>query len=129
MSEAAGQLMPIAPLRVAIRSNDALRRAALALMVSRSGHLVVGMDEAADVVLADGSGLAGETRSVVRLGGTEDGSQGALPRGADASQIDAAIRAVAAGLIVRAPGPAEPAAPASRAGRCRQRGWPARRCR
>ena len=103
MSGAAGRLMPIERLRVAIRSDDALRRAALSLTVSRAGHLVVGLDEAADVVLADDGSPAGETRNVIRLGGADDGSHGVLPQDADESQIDAAIRAVAAGLLVRAP--------------------------
>jgi DNA-binding CsgD family transcriptional regulator len=103
MSEAAGKLTPNERLRVAIRCDDGFRRATLASMVDRAGHLVVGLHDPADVVLADGGSSAGETRIVVALGGPEDGSPGLLPRDADASQIDAAIRAVAAGLIVRAP--------------------------
>ena len=107
MSEVAGRLAPNERLRVAIRSTDASRRAALARAVAEAGHLVVGLQDPADVVLADGGSPPGETRSVVALGGAEDGSSGVLPRDAHASQIDAAIRAVAAGLIVRAPGARE----------------------
>jgi hypothetical protein len=88
MSGAAGRLMPIERLRVAIRSDDALRRAALSLTVSRAGHLVVGLDEAADVVLADDGSPAGETRNVIRLGGADDGSHGVLPQDADESHSD-----------------------------------------
>jgi two-component system, NarL family, nitrate/nitrite response regulator NarL len=103
MSEAVGKLAPNERLRVAIRTDDAMRRATLALIVDQAGHLIVGPQDPADVVLADGGGPAGETRIVVALGGADDGSPGVLPRDADASQIDAAIRAVAAGLIVRTP--------------------------
>jgi DNA-binding CsgD family transcriptional regulator len=107
MSETAGKLAPKERLRVAIQADDALRRAALALVVDQAGHLVVDLQEPADVVLADGGSAPGETRTVVALGGAEDGSPGVLPRDADASQIDAAVRAVAAGLIVRMPGARE----------------------
>ena len=60
-------------------------------------------EDTADVVLADGDSPPGETRPVVTLGGADDDLPGVLSRDADASQIDAAIRAVAAGLIVRSP--------------------------
>jgi DNA-binding NarL/FixJ family response regulator len=82
---------------------DLLRRTALSRMVAEAGHIVVGADDAADVVLADGDCAAGETRPVVTLGATGDDRPGVLPRNARADQIDAAIRAVAAGLIVRLP--------------------------
>lgn len=101
MSEAASRLMPNERLRVALHAVDALRRAALAKALAEAGHLVVALDDAADVVLADGGCPAGETRFVVALGGNDDDAAGVLPRDADAIQIDAAIRAVAAGLIVR----------------------------
>jgi DNA-binding CsgD family transcriptional regulator len=103
MSEAAGRLAPKERLRVAIRTSDAARRATLARIVAEAGNLVVDLQESPDVVVADGGALAGETHLVVALGGAEDDSPGVLPRDADRSQIDAAIRAVAAGLIVRAP--------------------------
>ena len=89
MSEAAGKLTPNERLRVAIRCDDGIRRARLALMVDQAGHLVVGLHDSADVVLADGGSSAGETRIVIALGGPEDGSPGLLPRDADASQSPA----------------------------------------
>jgi DNA-binding CsgD family transcriptional regulator len=101
MSEAASKLVPTERLRVAVHAADLLRRRALSKVVAEAGHLVVGGEDAADVVLADGGCPPGETRPVVTLGGTDDDLPGVLSRGADASQIDAAIRAVAAGLIVR----------------------------
>ena len=94
-------------LRVAVHAVELPRRMALGRVVAEAGHIVVGMQDAADVVLADGGGLPGETRPVVTLGGVDDDVSGALPRDADARQIDAAIRAVAAGLVVRSPGAKE----------------------
>jgi DNA-binding CsgD family transcriptional regulator len=107
MSEAASQLAPMPRLRVAVHAADVLRRSSLSRVVAEAGHLVVDLQDAADVVLADGDGPAGETRPVVVLGGADRDLGGVLPREANASQIDAAIRAVAAGLIVRLPEPME----------------------
>ncbi len=92
-----------ARLRVAVHSEDPARRTALGKVLTEAGHVVVGLEDTADVVLADGFFPPGETRHTVVLGVTDDRSRGALPREAEASQLDAAIRAVAAGLIVRAP--------------------------
>lgn len=107
MREAVSRLAVAGRLRVAIHAADSLRRAALGRVVAEAGHIVVAMPDAADVVLVDGNRPPGETRPVVALGGADDDSPGVLPRDADASQIDAAIRAVAAGLIVRLPGARE----------------------
>ena len=104
MSEAASRLSPGARLCVAVYAADSLRRHALSQAVAEAGHLVVGAQDLADVVLADGDGPPGESRPVVTLGGAGRDLPGMLSRDADASQIDAAIRAVAAGLIVRWPG-------------------------
>ena len=103
MREAARKPAPTARLRVAIYAMDLLRRTALSRVVAEAGHIVVGAEDAADVVLADGDCATGETRSVVTLGGTGDDRPGVLSRDAGAHQIDAAIRAVSAGLIVRLP--------------------------
>ena len=103
MSEAAAQLVPLRRLRVAVYVADARRRNLLGRVVAEAGHLVVDGEDAADVVLADGEAPRGETRPVVMLGGPDADRAGMLARDADARQIDAAIRAVAAGLIVRAP--------------------------
>jgi DNA-binding CsgD family transcriptional regulator len=103
MSEAASGVAPKERLRVAVHAVDAPRRVVLGRVVTEAGHIVVGTLDDADVVLADGDCPPGETRTVVMLGGADDDLPGLLPRDADASQIDAAIRAVAAGLIVRSP--------------------------
>jgi DNA-binding CsgD family transcriptional regulator len=103
MSEAASKPAPIARLRVAVHAVDLPRRAALSRVVAEAGHVVVGAQDTADVVLADRDCPPGETRPVVLLGGTGHDLPGVLSRDAGASQIDAAIRAVAAGLVVRLP--------------------------
>jgi DNA-binding CsgD family transcriptional regulator len=103
MRQAARKLASTARLRVAVYAMDLLRRTALSQMVAEAGHIAVGAEDAADVVLADGDCAPGETRPVVTLGGTGDDRAGVLSRDAGADQIDAAIRAVSAGLIVRSP--------------------------
>lgn len=103
MSDAARQLMPAAPLRVAVWAADLARRLALCRAVAAAGHLVVGAAGAADVVLADGEGPTGDPRPVVALGGADHDLPGVLSADASIAQIDAALRAVAAGLIVRSP--------------------------
>jgi DNA-binding CsgD family transcriptional regulator len=101
MSETASKPAPAERLYVAVHAVDPLRRAALSRVVAEAGHIVVGAQDAADVLLVDGDCPPGETRPVVTLGGTDDDLPGVLSRHASASQIDAAIRAVSAGLIVR----------------------------
>jgi DNA-binding CsgD family transcriptional regulator len=103
MSDAASKLALTERLRVAVYAVGLLRRMTLSRVVAEAGHVVVGARDAADVVLADGDCLPGETRPVVTLGGVDVDLPGVLSRDADASQIDAALRAVAAGLIVRSP--------------------------
>jgi two-component system nitrate/nitrite response regulator NarL len=103
MSDPAGKLAPGGRLRVAVYAADLLRRTALSRVVAEAGHIVVGAQDAADVVLADDDCMPGETRPVVTLGGADHDLPGVLSRHAAASQIDAAIRAVSAGLIVRLP--------------------------
>jgi DNA-binding CsgD family transcriptional regulator len=107
MSEAASKLMLTRRLRVAVHAPDLPRRNALGRVVAEAGHVVVGLEDTADVVLADGEVPPGEIRPVVTLGGADRDLGGVLFREANADQIDAAIRAVAAGLIVRLPEPVE----------------------
>jgi DNA-binding CsgD family transcriptional regulator len=101
MNDAASKLVTAGRLRVAVHATDLLRRTALSRVVAEAGHVVVDAQDTADVVLADGDCPPGETRPVVSLGGADGDLAGVLSRQADASQIDAAIRAVSAGLIVR----------------------------
>jgi DNA-binding NarL/FixJ family response regulator len=103
MSEVANDIVIAHRLRVAVHADDPRRRSVLCKAVAEAGHLIVDGHDAADVVLADGRRPPEDVRNVVGLGIADDRWRGALPREADARQIDAAIRAVAAGLIVRAP--------------------------
>jgi DNA-binding CsgD family transcriptional regulator len=103
MSEAASDMVFASRLRVAVHADDPRRRHALCKAVTEAGHMIVDGQDAPDVVLADGSHPSNEARNVVGLGIADKRLRGALPREADARQIDAAIRAVAAGLVVRAP--------------------------
>jgi two-component system, NarL family, nitrate/nitrite response regulator NarL len=101
-------------LRVRLHADDPVRRRGLAAMVEATGHQVVG--ETPDVELCDHSRYAtppteAEAPVVVLARDAMPGVEpaGVLPRDVDAAQLDAALRAVAAGLLVRAPGgfPAE----------------------
>lgn len=103
MSKAASDIVLADRLRVAVHADDPLRRTALCKVVTEAGHIVVELQDEADVVLADGSRPPQGGPNIVGLGITDERFRGALPREADQRQIDAAIRAVAAGLIVRAP--------------------------
>jgi two-component system nitrate/nitrite response regulator NarL len=100
-------------LRVAIIAADPVRRLGLTALVREAGFEIAGLSDRADVVLADGDSLSQGGVSpggapVVALGAAEAGQAGLLPRDSAPAQIDAAIRAVAAGLTVRAGGAARP---------------------
>jgi DNA-binding CsgD family transcriptional regulator len=86
-------------LRVLIAAADPQRAAALAQGLRALGHFVVRTGGEASVVLADGITPPGDL-PVVTLGANIATSQGRLPREATFAQIDAALRAVAAGLQV-----------------------------
>lgn len=86
-------------LRVAVLTVDPLRRLLLFRLVRDLGHEVVSSVEQASVVLADDVAVASDVPAVTI--GTEGENQRArLSRDASAQQIDAALRAVAAGLSV-----------------------------
>lgn len=87
-------------IRVAIAIADPSRRAVLLSVLENFGHETVRAAEA-DVTLCDRDSIPADGSPAIALGGGE-GVAGALAADADAAQIDAAIRAVAAGLIVRA---------------------------
>ena len=92
------EAQPPPPLRVRIAASDPLRRLGLETIVREAGHRI---DDAADVVLADADGEVADGQPVLALGAEEAGQAGRLPPDATPAQIDAALRAVAAGLIVR----------------------------
>ena len=96
-------------VRVLVRAANPVRRRELAAMLVAAGHIAV--TDAPDVILCDLSDdgevpAEAEAPVIVRTGRVLPGVQlaGVLPRGAPPAQIDAAVRAVAAGLLVRPPG-------------------------
>ena len=107
MSGAAAISARAGPLRVFVSAADAARGAALIEIVSKAGHELVTSMNDADVVLSDRNAQARDGYLVVNLGGDDHDQAGLLQTDADAQQIDAALRAVAAGLIVRTPNAAE----------------------
>jgi DNA-binding CsgD family transcriptional regulator len=95
-------------LRVAIAARGGERLAALTRLLQSLGHEVVSVDEQPDAVLADQVLPALGRYPTVVLGGTDPEAEGLLPEDAAAAAIDAALRAVAHGLIVRSAQPHVP---------------------
>jgi|SRR5882672_397598 len=95
-------------LRVAVIAADPKRRLELVRLVGAAGHTVEAETSgspgdgvnAADVVLADRD-IPVTLTPVVTLGADDRDQAGSLPRDATGVQIDAALRAAAAGLTVR----------------------------
>ncbi|MFZ0553232.1 MAG: response regulator transcription factor [Steroidobacteraceae bacterium] len=102
MSEAAVG-SPARSLRVAIAAPGEERTATLTKLLRSLGHEVVDGGEEPDVVLADQHRPDEGRYPTVVLGGTDADAEGLLPENAEAAEIDAALRAVAQGLIVRSP--------------------------
>ena len=100
-------------LRVRLIASDPIRRHGLTAVLAEAGHVVAA--DSPDVVLFDaGSGGAPpeETEAPVvmltdRL--PRDPPAGVLPRHVNATRLDLTLRAVAEGLLVRAPRPGESA--------------------
>lgn len=103
----------IAGLRVRIHASDPVRRQGLGSMLASAGHVLT--DETPDVELCDmqraSSPLPKEAEApvVALTAGAPAGSPaGVLPPDATVEQLDAALRAVFAGLIVRPAATPEP---------------------
>jgi DNA-binding CsgD family transcriptional regulator len=90
-------------LRICVSASAAPARSRLAALVAESGHQLVEPSASADAVLTDGTVNAVLPVPAVALGATDGEFAGLLPTGATAVQVDAALRAVAAGLTVRTP--------------------------
>jgi two-component system, NarL family, nitrate/nitrite response regulator NarL len=94
-------------LSVLLRTSDSVRRQGLAAMLEAAGHTLVA--ETPDVVLCDLARDAApppseaEAPVIALTDRSLPGEQpaGLLPRTVSAEQLDAALRAVAAGLLVR----------------------------
>ena len=99
-------------LRVAIAASDPVRRLGLAAIVRQAGFEIAESSaessDTIDVVLTDGDEGPPPGIPVLALGAAEAGQAGLLPRDIAPEQIDAALRAVAAGLIVRTREPPRP---------------------
>jgi len=87
------------PLRVAVLAADPRRALQLSRLVRELGHDIVQDLAHASLVLTDGVVVRGGLPSVT-LGTDGENHRAKLPRDATAEQIDAALRAVAAGLTV-----------------------------
>jgi DNA-binding CsgD family transcriptional regulator len=105
--------LPAAPparrLRVAVVAPDRATVRRLSELVALSGHDAVAPHEPADAVLTIGPAMAAPAGVPVVVLGEAFGEPAAiLPETAGAVELDAALRAVAAGLVVRMPLPAAP---------------------
>jgi two-component system nitrate/nitrite response regulator NarL len=108
MSDTAADSAVARGLRVLIYAPDPFRRDGLRKLIAEAGHQFVDSLEAADVVLSDGDWPSTGSRPVVAVGGSGTDQAGLLAHDAAASQINAALCAVAAGLTVRSPEAAQP---------------------
>jgi two-component system, NarL family, nitrate/nitrite response regulator NarL len=90
-------------LRVAVAASDAASRSWLAGLVAQCGHELVAAAASPDAMLTEGAADAVISAPAVALGTVDEEFAGLLPRDAGITQIDAALRAVAVGLTVRAP--------------------------
>jgi DNA-binding NarL/FixJ family response regulator len=90
-------------LCIAVVASDATAWTRLTALVARSGHEIVELAAGPDAILTDDA-IDDPTRAAtVAIGSVEGDFAGRLPLDASAEQVDAALRAVAAGLIVRGP--------------------------
>lgn len=92
-------------LRVTVSAADAAAAGRLAELIALSGHEAVDQTQPAHAVLTDGSAAPPPGLPIVALGVSEGEFAGLLLADATPAQIDAALRAVAAGLSVRPPPP------------------------
>lgn len=92
-------------LRVAVLASNAAARDRLATLVAQCGHQVVEATASPDAVLTDGAAEAVLPAAAVAVGVVGGEFAGWLPSDASAAQVDAALRAVAAGLSVRTKSP------------------------
>ena len=100
MSVEALEPKPRRQLRVAIVADDANRHRELVSIVIDQGHAIA-EETNADVVLADAA-IPVTDKPLVTLGAEDREQAASLPRVANGAQLDAAQRAAASGLIVRA---------------------------
>ena len=97
MAEAARAIMPGESLRVRLRVPDAMRAEKLARVLVELGHAIV---ESAEM---DASIIGVDSNALNITAENGSGANGVLPADASPRQVDAALRAVVAGLSVYAP--------------------------
>jgi len=91
-------------LRIAVSAADAVMQDRLTKLVAQCGHQVVEVAGSPDAILTDGADTdAIPPAAAVALGAAGSKFAGRLPPDATTAQIDAALRAVAAGLTVHTP--------------------------
>src|SRR5262249_14134783 len=88
-------------LRVFIAASEPGRRERLLALLHLHGHAAVDSTLEADVVLTDGEACPSLGVPVVSMSGVDAEHAGVLAPDATPAQVDAALRAVAAGLVVR----------------------------
>lgn len=89
-------------LQVAVAAQSPVRQADLAARIALAGHTLAPASEA-DVILADGAAPTAPKLPVLRLAMGDDDEASVLPPGLTPAQLDAGLRAVAAGLRVSLP--------------------------
>jgi DNA-binding NarL/FixJ family response regulator len=87
-------------LRIAVAASDAATEKKLAELVAQFGHELAEADGSPDACLTDGAAVASSAPAVA-LGSAVEDFAGLLSSDASPIQIDAALRAVTAGLTVR----------------------------
>jgi two-component system, NarL family, nitrate/nitrite response regulator NarL len=91
------------PLRVAVQASDPVRTAALAALVAATGNELAA-DDQADLLLTDiPAGVSTRLPVLALSNECQDNTGSVLPAATGVTQLSAALRAVAAGLVVRAP--------------------------
>ncbi len=89
-------------LRIAVVASNAAAQDRLTALVAQCGHQLVEAAASPDAVLTDGAADDILPAAAVAVGAVGGEFAGWLPPDAGAAQVDAALRAVAAGLTVRA---------------------------
>lgn len=102
MSMTAASLRPANSLRVFVSTRDAAELLTLQDILARAGHHIVMSADNADILLSAVIGTSGDRCLAMSMGENQAGGA-LLPSDASPSQIDAALHAVATGLIVRSP--------------------------
>jgi DNA-binding CsgD family transcriptional regulator len=96
-------LAPLRALRIFVAAIEPGRRERLRALLRDQGYAAVDSARDADVVLSDGEGCPSTDVPVVSMSGVDSDHAGVLDPEATPTQIDVALRAVMAGLVVRSP--------------------------